>query len=78
LLTSQEPEPRAVLPETSTPSPQPCVLSQEALHQEQLLKFFIGLRLLGEKKRERFLAYMATLQERSVNGETAAQKEGQE
>ena len=31
--------------------------------QEQILKFLIGLRLLGEKKRERVLQYMETLKQ---------------
>ncbi len=75
MLTSEEPEPTTVLSSNSTSTP-PRVLSQEACDEEQLLKFFIGLRLLGEKKRERFLAYMATRQERSIPRETAAQKEG--
>jgi hypothetical protein len=58
LLTSDVPEPHAVLPETSTPSPR-------VLSQDDLLKFFIGLRLLGEKKQKRFLEYMATLKEQT-------------
>ena len=29
--------------------------------QKQVLKFLIGLRLLGEEKQKKFLAYMATL-----------------
>ena len=31
--------------------------------QELILKFLIGLRLLGEKKRERVLQYMETLKQ---------------
>jgi hypothetical protein len=53
-----------VLETASTFTP-PSVLSQDAIHQEQLLKFFIGLRLLGKKRRERYLEYMLTLQEKS-------------
>ena len=38
--------------------------------QEQLLKFSIGLKLLGEQKSQRLLAFMLTLQEKSVeNGQ---------
>jgi len=78
LLTSEEPKRQQAqhpAPQTDTP---PTDLSHEAWYEEQLLKFSIGLRLLGEKKRERFLQYMATRQERSIPRETAAQKEGQE
>jgi hypothetical protein len=42
--------------------------SQEASEREQLLKFFIGLRLLGEKRQQRFLAYMATLLKEAPSG----------
>ncbi len=45
--------------------------------QEQVLKFLIGLRLLGEKKQQRFLAYMRSVQESSENGQTSSQKEGE-
>ncbi len=31
------------------------------LTHEDVLKFYIGLRLLGEQKKQRFLAYMVTL-----------------
>ena len=39
--------------------------------QEQILKYLIGLRLLGEKKKQRFLAYLATL-----TSEVQKEKEG--
>ncbi len=45
--------------------------------QEQVFKFLIGLRLLGEKKQQRFLAYMRSVQESSENGQTSSQKEGE-
>jgi len=45
--------------------------------QEQVVKFLIGLRLLGEKKQQRFLAYMRSVQESSENGQTSSQKEGE-
>ena len=46
----------------------PSLLSQETYEHEQLLKFFIGLRLLGEKRQQRFLAYMATLLKEAPSG----------
>jgi hypothetical protein len=46
----------------------PSVVSQEAYEHEQLLRFFIGLRLLGEKRQQRFLAYMATLLKEAPSG----------
>ncbi len=61
IKTPERTSPQDMLSETSTSTPQPDVLSQDALHQEQLLKFLIGLRLLGEKKKQRVLAYIATL-----------------
>jgi hypothetical protein len=51
-----------VLSETSSTAP-PSVLSHDACEHEQLLKFFIGLRLLGEVKAKRLLAYMQVLQQ---------------
>ncbi len=39
----------------------PRILSQEDHEQEQLLKFFIGLRLLGEEKQVRYLNYLRQL-----------------
>jgi hypothetical protein len=33
----------------------------QAIEREQLLKFFIGLRLLGEAKTKRLLSYMNVL-----------------
>ncbi len=44
--------------------------------EQQVLKFFIGLKLLGEKKRQRFLAYMLSLQEQS--GENPSRKEAEQ
>ena len=46
----------------------PSLLSQETSEHEQLLRFFIGLRLLGEKRQQRFLAYMATLLKEAPSG----------
>ena len=62
MLTSEHPEPHRVLQTSSTTTP-PSVLSQEAPEQEQLLKFFIGLRLLGETKTKRLLSYIQVLQQ---------------
>jgi hypothetical protein len=45
--------------------------------QEQVFKFLIGLRLLGEEKRERFLAYMRSFQASSENGQASSKKEGE-
>jgi hypothetical protein len=56
LLTSQEPDRHAVqhhAPHTDTPT--------SVLTCEDVMKFSIGLRLLGEQKKRRFLAYIATL-----------------
>jgi len=58
---SASPDPHIVLQSTSTP--QKLRVSQEACEQEQLLKFFIGLEMLGEKKKKRFLLYLASLQQ---------------
>jgi hypothetical protein len=58
LLTSYVPKPNPVLPDTSTPHP-------SVFTHEDVLKFFIGLRLLGEKKQKRFLEYMANLKEQT-------------
>jgi hypothetical protein len=60
LLTSDVPNPRIVLSETSTPPPL-SVLSQETYEREQIIKFFIGLEMLGEKKKQRFLLYLLSL-----------------
>jgi hypothetical protein len=59
LLTSDVPKPHSVLQSDSTTPPR--VLSQEAYEREQLLKFFIGLEMLGEKKKQRFLLYLQSL-----------------
>lgn len=60
--TSEQPQPsHAVLQPSSTPTP-PSVLSQEIFEQEQLLKFFIGLRLIGEEKAKRYVRFLASLQ----------------
>jgi hypothetical protein len=40
----------------------PYVLSPEARHERELSLFFIGLEILGEKKKQRFLLYLASLQ----------------
>ncbi len=58
MLTSEHPEPRHVLSEISTST------TPRVLNQEDVLKFYIGLRLLGEKKQKRVLAYMRSLQEK--------------
>lgn len=60
MLTSEYPEQRNVLSEISTTPAS--VLSQETYEREQLLKFFIGLEMLGEKKKQRFLLYLLSLQ----------------
>jgi len=57
---SEVPQPYTVLSETSTITP-PSVLSQEA-SQKQLSLFYIGLEMLGEKKKARFLSYLLSLQ----------------
>ncbi len=33
--------------------------------EEQLLKFLIGLRILGEKRQQRFFQYMETLKQKA-------------
>ncbi len=55
-----ETSPHGVLQQGSTHTPSSAA-SQEAYQHEQVLRFFIGLRLLGEKRQQRFLAYMAAL-----------------
>jgi len=58
--TSEYPEPSVVLqPSDTTP---PSVLSQEACSEKQLDLFLIGLEILGEKEKERFLLYLLSLQ----------------
>ena len=54
------PKPHSVLSEISTTTSN--ALSQETFEREQLLKFFIGLEMLGEKKKQRFLLYLLSLQ----------------
>jgi hypothetical protein len=80
LLTADVPKPHSVLQQsgTTTPSHVLCRATiQPPQQREAQLKFFIGLRLLGEKKKERFLAYMLTLQEtKDENGKPSSQKEG--
>ncbi len=49
--------PHAAQKEASTTTP------TSVLNQEVILKFCIGLRLLGEQKKERYLAYILTRQE---------------
>jgi hypothetical protein len=60
LLTSEHPEPLIVLSSISTTTPN--VQSQETYDREQIIKFFIGLEMLGEKKKQRFLLYLLSLQ----------------
>jgi len=60
------------VPQPGSTRTTPSLLSQEASEHEQLLRFFIGLRLLGEKRQQRFLAYMATLLK-----EAPSEKEGE-
>ena len=63
------PKPHSVLSEISTTTSN--ALSQETYEREQLLKFFIGLEMLGEKKKQRFLLYLLSLQKpRTENQET--------
>ena len=59
MLTSEHPEPRLMLSETSTPTH---VLSQEASYERERSLFYIGLEMLGEKKKTRFLSYLLSLQ----------------
>ena len=40
----------------------PSNLSQEACYEKQLSLFLIGLEMLGEKKKARFLLYLLSLQ----------------
>lgn len=54
--TSENPEPSCALQPSSTTTP-PSVLSQE----DQLSLFFIGLEMLGEEKKKRFLSYLLSL-----------------
>jgi hypothetical protein len=69
LLTSEYPDQFNVLSENATTTSH--ALSQETFEREQLLKFFIGLEMLGEKKKQRFLLYLLSLQKpRTENQET--------
>jgi len=63
LLTSAYPEPRPVLPETSTATPPSDLRSASLPADEDVIKFFIGLRLLGDVKAKRLLSYMQVLQQ---------------
>lgn len=81
MFTERLPADQVVLQPSSTITP-PCVLCRTIVspqqQREMQLKFFIGLRLLGEKRKERFLAYMLTLQQTSdKNGKTTERKEGE-
>ena len=63
LSTSEHPEPHCVLQPSST-TPQPSVLcSMSFPSEEDVMKFFIGLRLLGEVKTKRLLSYIQVLQQ---------------
>ena len=66
--TSEYPEQSIVLSEISTTSPS--VLSQEA-SQKQLYLFYIGLEMLGEKKKARFLSYLLSLQPPNAQSQEA-------
>ncbi len=68
MLTSEHPEPRTVLQQISTIPPR--VLSQEA-SQKQLSLFYIGLEMLGEKKKARFLSYLLSLQTPNAQSQEA-------
>jgi hypothetical protein len=59
LPTPEPPKPRTMLPESSTTTSHH-VLAQEAA-QKQLALFYIGLEMLGQKKKERFLSYLLSL-----------------
>ena len=61
--TSEQSQPYSLLQQASTTT-QPSVLSQEA-SQKQLSLFYIGLEMLGEKKKERFLLYLHSLRTQS-------------
>ena len=54
------PDPHTVLESTSAlPAHTTSRLIQD--EEEQLLKFFIGLRLLGQEKQKRYLSYLAAV-----------------
>jgi hypothetical protein len=65
---SAHPDPLLVLQPGN--SKQLRVLSQEA--RQELLKFHIGLRLLGEEKTKRLLAYIQVLQTEQQQRESAS------
>ena len=57
LTTSSLPDPHGMLSATGTT----IVLSQpHVITHEDILKFNIGLRLLGEQKKQRYLRYMSS------------------
>jgi hypothetical protein len=56
------PNPQFVLSENSTTPP------SMLLTDEDLMKFDIGLALLGEKKRERYLTYLRKLRDETQPG----------
>ena len=68
-ITSTPPD-RVLQPGSTHTAPSP--LSQETYEREQIIKFFIGLEMLGEKKKERFLLYLLSLQK--PNRETQEKK----
>jgi hypothetical protein len=59
--------PHEVLPNASIAHPS-SVLSQDAL-QKQLALFYIGLEMLGQEKKARFLLYLLSLKQQSEEGE---------
>ena len=61
MLTSDVPKPSLVLPANASTITPPSVLNQEEQPEQDIL-FVIGLRLLDEKKLERFVAYITSLQ----------------
>ena len=65
--TSTHTQPYTVLETTST---QPTTHPPSVLSQEDFMKFSIGLRILGEKRKQRFLTYLETL-----TAESQARKE---
>ena len=67
MLTSEKPETSIVLQQSSTTHPS--VLTQETCPEKQLSLFFIGLEILGEKKKERFLLYLLSLQKPTAPGD---------
>ena len=68
MLTSEHPEPRLVLQQSSTTPPR--VHKQED-DQKQISLFYIGLEMLGEKKKARFLSYLLSLQTTNAQSQEA-------